>query len=169
MVLAIIVVAMGLFISGKLRVDIIALCVLVALLLSGLIRPDQAIYGFTNPATATIAAMFVLIAGLARTGLIQWIARHIDRLVRKKESWLILVLCVVVAFLSAFIVNTATVAIFIPIAIVLAKGRKISTSRVLMPLSFTSQFGGICTLIGTSTNIPVNSIAVEIGPSSARH
>lgn len=163
MVLAIIVVAMGLFISGKLRVDIIALCVLVALLLSGLIRPDQALYGFTNPATATIAAMFVLSAGLVRTGLVQWIALHIDRLVGEKEPWLILALCVVVAFLSAFIVNTATVAIFIPIAIVLAKRRKISTSRVLMPLSFASQFGGVCTLIGTSTNILVNSIAVESG------
>lgn len=161
LILAIIVIAMGLFISGKLRVDIIALCVLVALLLTGLIRPDQAIYGFTNPATATIAAMFVLSAGMVRTGLVQWIAHHIGRWVGKKESWLILVLCVVVAFLSAFIINTATVAIFIPIAIVLAKGRNISSSRVLMPLSFASQFGGVCTLIGTSTNILVNSIAVE--------
>ena len=163
MVLAIIAVAMGLFVSGKLRVDIIALCVLAALLVLGLIRPDQALYGFTNQATATVAAMFVLSAGLVRTGLVRWFARQIDRLAGKNESRLILVLCVVIAFLSAFIVNTATVAIFIPVAIVLAKARKISTSRVLMPLSFASQFGGVCTLIGTSTNILVNSIAVERG------
>jgi di/tricarboxylate transporter len=163
MVLAVIAVAMGLFVSGKLRVDIIALCVLAALLVLGLIRPDQALYGFTNQATATVAAMFVLSAGLVRTGLVRWFARQIDRLAGKSESRLILVLCVVIAFLSAFIVNTATVAIFIPVAIVLAKARKISTSRVLMPLSFASQFGGVCTLIGTSTNILVNSIAVEKG------
>lgn len=163
MVLAIIAVAMGLFISGKLRVDLVALCVLAALLVLGLIRPDQALYGFANQATATVAAMFVLSAGLVRTGLVQWLARRIDDLAGKKESQLILVLCVFISFLSAFIVNTATVAIFIPIAIVLAKGRKISTSRVLMPLSFASQFGGVCTLIGTSTNILVNSIAVEKG------
>ena len=163
LVLVIIIVAMGLFISGKLRVDLIALCVLIALLVLGLIRTDQALYGFANPATATIAAMFVISAGLARTGVVQWIALHIDKLAGKKEWRLILVLCLFIAFLSAFIINTATVAIFIPIAIVLAQRRRISTSHVLIPLSFASQFGGVCTLIGTSTNILVNSIAVERG------
>lgn len=163
MVLAVVAVAMGLFISGKLRVDLIALCVLLALLVLGLIKTDQALVGFTNPATATIAAMFVLSAGLVRTGSVQWLARQLDRVAGKKEARLILVLCVTIAALSAFIVNTATVAIFIPVAIVLAKTRNISTSRVLIPLSFASQFGGVCTLIGTSTNILVNSIAVGKG------
>jgi len=163
MVLAVVAVAMGLFISGKLRIDLIALCVLMALIVLGLINADQALYGFANRATATVAAMFVLSAGLVRTGSVQWLARHIDRLAGKKESQLILVLCVTIAALSAFIVNTATVAIFIPVAIVLAKVRKIAPSRVLIPLSFASQFGGVCTLIGTSTNILVNSIAVSKG------
>jgi len=162
-VLAVVAVAMALFISGKLRFDIVALCVLVALLVLGLIRYDQALYGFTNPATATIAAMFVISAGLVRTGSVQWLARQLDRLAGKKETQLILVLCVTIAALSAFVVNTATVAIFIPVAIVLAKTRRISASRVLIPLSFASQFGGVCTLIGTSTNILINSIAVEKG------
>ena len=107
LLIAIIVIAMGLFISGKIRVDIIALCVLLALLLLGLIRTDQALHGFTNPATATIAAIFIVSAGLARTGLIGWVGRHIDRLAGKGESRLILVLCLVVAVLSAFLVNTA--------------------------------------------------------------
>ncbi len=161
--LAIILVALVLFISGKLRFDIIALCVLATLLLLGLIRPDQAIYGFTNQATATIAAMFVLSAGLVRTGVLQWITSYIDRLAGKKEWRLVLVIMVVAAFLSAFIINTAIVAIFIPIAVVLAQRRRFSSSRVMIPLSFASQFGGVCTLIGTSTNILVNSIAVEKG------
>jgi len=161
LVIAIIVIAMGLFISGKLRVDIIALCVLVVLLVLGLIRTDQALYGFTNPATATIAAIFIVSAGLARTGLIGWIGRHVDRLAGKGELRLILVLCCVVAVLSAFLVNTAIVAIFIPIAIALAKERKIPSSRVLIPLSFASQFGGVCTIIGTSTNMLVNGIAIS--------
>ena len=163
LVLAVVAVAMVLFISGKLRFDIVSLCVLVALLVLRLIEYDQALYGFTNPATATIAAMFVLSAGLVRTGTVQWLAHQLDRLAGKKETQLILVLCITIAVLSAFIVNTATVAIFIPVAIVLAKSRKISTSRVLIPLSFASQFGGVCTLIGTSTNILVNSIAVDKG------
>ncbi len=161
LLLAIIVIAMGLFISGKLRVDLIALCVLVALLLFGLINTDQALYGFTNPATATIAAVFIVSAGLVRTGLLGWVARRVDKLAGRGESRLILVLCCVTAVLSAFLVNTAIVAIFIPIAIMLAKDRKIPYSRVLIPLSFASQFGGVCTIIGTSTNMLVNGIAIS--------
>jgi di/tricarboxylate transporter len=163
LVSAVIIGTVVLFVTGKLRFDVIALCVLGALLVLGLIRPDQALYGFASPATATVAAMFVLSAGLVRTGLVQWLARRIDRLAGKGEFRLVLVLCAVIAGLSAFVVNTATVAFFIPVAIVLARARKISPARVLMPLSFASQFGGVCTLIGTSTNILVNSIAVSHG------
>lgn len=163
MVLAVAGSAMVLFATGKLRIDLIALCALVALIALRLINPNQALYGLTSPATATIAAMFVLSTGLARTGVVQWVAQKIDNLAGKTESRLILVLCAVVGALSAFVVNTATVAVFIPIAIMLANTRNISPSRVLMPLSFASQFGGVCTLIGTSTNLLVNSIAIEAG------
>jgi di/tricarboxylate transporter len=163
LVLAVAGCAMVLFVTEKLRVDLVAMLVLLALVLLGLIPVEQALYGFANPATATVAAMFVLSAGMARTGLVQWLARRIDRLAGSREGQLVLVLCLVIAGLSAFIVNTATVAIFIPVAIALAKSRKLSPSRVLMPLSFASQFGGVCTLIGTSTNILVSSIAVASG------
>lgn len=163
LVLAVVAGAMFLFITEKLRVDLVALCVLVALLLLRLIEIDQALYGFANPATATVAAMFVLSAGLARTGFIDWLARLIEKIAGTTQTQLILVLCVAIAALSAFIVNTATVAIFIPVAIALARSRRIRSSRVLIPLSFASQFGGVCTLIGTSTNILVNSIAVSNG------
>lgn len=159
--LAVVAVAMMLFVSGRLQVDVVALCVLGSLIVLGLIRPNQALYGFASPATATVAAMFVLSGGLVRTGLIQWLSRHLDRLAGKGEWRLIVVLCIAIAALSAFIVNTATVAIFIPVATVLAATRGVSASRVLMPLSFASQFGGVCTLIGTSTNILVNSIAIS--------
>ena len=163
LVITVVVAAMALFITEKLRVDLIALCVLLALIVLGLIDSKQALYGFANQATATIVAMFVLSAGLERAGLVGWLARQLDRLAGKTEPQLILVICIAIAFLSAFMINTAAVAVFIPIAIVLAKTRKISASRVLMPLSFASQFGGVCTLIGTSTNILVNSIAVDNG------
>ncbi|MCP4269758.1 MAG: SLC13/DASS family transporter [Candidatus Brocadiaceae bacterium] len=163
LVLIVVVGAMFLFISGKLRIDLTALCVLVALIVLGLINSNQALYGFASSATAIITAMFVLSAGLVRTGLVEWLGRHIDRLAGKTEPRLIIVLCITIALLSAFIINTATVVIFIPIAIMLAKSRKLSASRVLMPLSFASQFGGVCTLIGTSTNILINSIATSNG------
>ncbi|HUT72412.1 MAG TPA: SLC13 family permease [Desulfatiglandales bacterium] len=161
--LAVVVAAMGLFVTGKLGVDVIALCVLVSLIVLGLIDPNQALYGFASPATATVTAMFVLSAGLVRTGLVEWLSRQLNRLAGKGEMRLIVVLCIAVAFLSAFLVNTATVAIFIPVATVLAMKRGVSPSHVLMPLSFASQFGGVCTLIGTSTNILVNSIGVSKG------
>jgi len=161
--IVILAITVGLFISGKLRADVIAICSLTALLVLGLITANQALYGFAHQATATIAAMFVVSAGLVRTGLVQWVARGLDRLAGKGESRLILVLCAVIAALSAFLVNTATVAIFIPVAIVLARNRKIPVSRVLIPLSFASQFGGVCTIIGTSTNMLVNGIGISYG------
>jgi di/tricarboxylate transporter len=163
---AILVIAMGLFISGKLRADIVALCTLAALLVTGLLNPEQAMYGFTNQAVATIAAMFVISAGLVHTGLLQWAAPFLDRIAGKGETQLILVLCIVIALLSAFLVNTATVAIFIPVAIVLARSRNIAPSRVLIPLSFASQFGGVCTIIGSSTNMLVNGIGISRGMRS---
>ena len=163
MILTVVLGTIILFITNKLRIDLVALCVLVVLLLLRLIKPEQALYGFANPATATVAAMFVLSAGLARTGLVEWLARSIDHFAGKSPRQLVFVLCITIGFLSAFIVNTATVAIFIPVAISLAKSRRIPPSRVLIPLSYASQFGGVCTLIGTSTNILVNSIAVANG------
>jgi di/tricarboxylate transporter len=165
-ILAVLVCAMVLFITGKLRVDLVALCVLGVLLVTGTLDPEQALYGFANPATGTVAAMFVLSAGLARTGFVEWLARSIDRIAGKSPQQLVFVLCISIGLLSAFIVNTATVAIFIPVAIALATKRKIPPSRVLIPLSYASQFGGVCTLVGTSTNILVNSIAVSNGLDS---
>ena len=103
----ILVITVALFIQSRLRIDLIAICALVALLITGVLTPQQALTGFANQATATIAAMFVVSAGLVRTGLIQWVARYLDRLTGRTETRLILVICIVVAVLSAFLVNTA--------------------------------------------------------------
>jgi di/tricarboxylate transporter len=159
----IVVAAMGMFVWNKFRIDIVALCVLVALFVLKLIEPEQVLYGLANQATVTIASMFILSEGLVRTGLVEWAARHLDRIAGKTELRLMLVLSLTAAILSAFIINAAIVAIFIPVSMVLSKSRKIAASRVLIPLSFASQFGGVCTLIGTSTNLIVNSIIVNKG------
>jgi di/tricarboxylate transporter len=159
----IVLAAMALFTSGKVRIDIVALCVLVALFVLNLIEPEQALYGLANQATVTIAAMFVISAGLVRTGLVEWAARQLDRIAGKTELRLMLILSLTAAILSAFIINAAIVAIFIPVSMVLSRGRKIAPSKILIPLSFASQFGGVCTLVGTSTNLIVNSIAVNRG------
>ena len=85
--------AMVFFISGKLSVDLVAVCVLVVLLLLGLIEIGDALYGFSSPATDTVAAMFFISAGLVRTGLVQWLAHQIDNIAGKTELRLLLVLC----------------------------------------------------------------------------
>ncbi|MGD9142788.1 MAG: SLC13 family permease [Dehalococcoidia bacterium] len=159
----VVVATMAMFIWGKARIDIIALCALVALFVLDLIESEQVLYGLANTATVTIASMFIISAGLVRTGLVEWTARYLDRLAGKTELRLMLVISLTAAILSAFIINAAIVAIFIPVSMVLAKSRKIAASRVLIPLSFASQFGGVCTIVGSSTNLIVNSIAVNNG------
>ena len=160
--------ALILFISNIISSDLVALIVLALLVILRLIDYDQALSGFASPATATIAAMFVMSTGLVRTGIINTLSTRINSLAGRSEMRLLIVLMCVIALLSALIVNTATVAIFIPVAIILASERHISASKVLIPLSFASQFGGVCTLIGTSTNILVNSLGVQHGLSSFR-
>ncbi|MBD3179981.1 MAG: SLC13 family permease, partial [Candidatus Latescibacteria bacterium] len=96
LILAVVLGALILFVTNKLRVDLVALCVLAVLLIAKIIRPEQALYGFANPATGTVAAMFVLSAGLARTGLVEWLARFIDRIAGKPPHQLVFVLCVTI-------------------------------------------------------------------------
>ena len=161
--ITVLLISISLFISGRLRADLIAICTLIALLILGLISPEQSLTGFANQATITIGAMFVVSMGLVRTGMVQWVAYHIDKLAGKGELRLLLVLCTITAILSAFLVNTATVAIFIPVVIALTRSRKIPASRMLIPLSFASQFGGVSTIIGSSTNLLVNGIGISWG------
>lgn len=163
LVSVILVATMAFFVWGKVRIDIVALCSLVLLFVLKLITSEQVLFGIANQATVTIASMFILSAGLVRTGLVEWAARHLDRLAGKTELRLMLILSLTAAILSAFILNAAIVAIFIPVAMVLSKSRKIAPSRILMPISFASQFGGVCTIVGTSTNLIVNSIVVNRG------
>jgi di/tricarboxylate transporter len=121
--LAVVAFSMALFVTEKTPVELIALCVPVVLTVLGLINPNKALNGFASPAMATVGAMFVLSAGLVRTGLVQTFSRHLHKLAGKEESRLILVVCIIIVALSAFLINTATVAIFIPVATVLAMRR----------------------------------------------
>lgn len=162
-VLAVLVLAVILFVTEKLPVDLVALIVMGLLLISGIITPTDGLSGFANPATVTIGAMFVLSAGLFKTGAINFLGELVTN-VFKRGFWVgILTVMVVVAVLSAFINNTPVIAIFLPILLSAARETGISASKILMPASFASMFGGVCTLIGTSTNILVSSIAEAEG------
>lgn len=152
-----------LFVSEKVPVDMVAMLVLVTLLLTGLVDEKNILDGFSNPATITVAAMFILSAALQRTGVVRFLANKLYRLAGKRKTRLNLVLMSTCGTLSAFINNTATVAVLLPLALRFSEEREISPSRILMPLSFAAQFGGVCTLIGTTTNLLVNLFLIQAG------
>ncbi|NJN64834.1 MAG: SLC13 family permease [Acidobacteria bacterium] len=132
-------------------------------MLSGILEPEARALGFASPATVTVACMFVLSAGLQATGIVEFLASRLLRYGPRSERGLLAMLAVVVGPISAFINNTAAVAIFMPVALRACQGRRISPSRILMPLAFFAILGGMCTLVGTSTNILVATLAVEHG------
>jgi di/tricarboxylate transporter len=159
--LVVLVGAVVLFVSEKLPVDVVALLILGSLLVSGVVSPNEALSGFSSPATLTVAAMFVLSAGLQRSGTLRGVG---ELLARVRWPWLLgLLMMLLVAFTSAFINNTAIVAVFLPLVISAVVARGLSPSKFLIPLSFAAQFGGVCTLIGTSTNLLVDSLARQAG------
>lgn len=161
-VLAILLAAIILFATDKLPVDLVAVIVLGVLLISGLVTPEEGIAGFSNTATITVAAMFVLGAGLQKTGAVRSLGRMMAHVGRSRFVLLVLVM-VVVAAVSAFINNTACVAILLPLVLALCAQTRTPPSKILIPLSFAAQFGGVCTLIGTSTNLVVSSLSDKAG------
>ncbi|MEO7660675.1 MAG: SLC13 family permease [Pyrinomonadaceae bacterium] len=162
-VLAVLVLAVVLFVTEKLRVDLVALLVMALLLLSGIISPTQGLSGFSNTATITVGSMFVLSAGLFKTGAVSFLADFANQVFKRGFWFGIISVMILVGLLSAFINNTPVIAIFLPILLGVARDTGISASKILMPVSFASMFGGVCTLIGTSTNILVSSIAEKNG------
>jgi di/tricarboxylate transporter len=159
--LVVLVGAVVLFVSEKLPVDVVALLILGSLLVSGVVSPGEALSGFSSPATLTVAAMFVLSAGLQRSGTLRGVGELLSRV---RWPWLLgLLMMLLAAFASAFINNTAIVAVFLPLVISAVVARGLSPSKFLIPLSFAAQFGGVCTLIGTSTNLLVDSLARQAG------
>ncbi|MDE0187719.1 MAG: SLC13 family permease [bacterium] len=161
-VLGILIGIVALFVSEKYPLDIVAMLGLGVLLVLGLVTPQEGFSGFSNPATLTVAAMFILSAGLQRTGATTTVGRLMVRFSRNHFTALVVIM-VTVTVMSAFVNNTAAVAVFIPLVTILAARRKLSASKLLIPLSYASQFGGVCTLIGTSTNLLVSSISEEAG------
>ncbi|HUO84463.1 MAG TPA: SLC13 family permease [Thermoanaerobaculia bacterium] len=163
LVIGLLIAALALFLTERVAVELVALLVLSTLLLSGMLTMEEGLSGFSNPATITIGAMFILSAGLFRSGSLNWLGTLFGRLARFNRWLTILAMMVTIAAISGFINNTAAMAIFLPLALAVARDTRTSPSRLLMPLSFAAIFGGTCTLIGTSTNLVVHSIALERG------
>jgi di/tricarboxylate transporter len=162
-VFAVLAVTFGLMVSEKLSLDIIAMLGFSAMVVAGILTPAEAFQVFSNEAAITVASMFILSAALERTGVIDSIAHRLNRAVGKSDWSVLIVMLPIVAVLSAFINNTPVVVVFMPIMISLAASRGLKPSKLLIPLSFASILGGLCTLIGTSTNILVSSTAQQLG------
>jgi len=166
LVSALIIVAIVLLVTERYSFDTVALIIMSVLLVSGILTVEEALSGFSNQATITIAAMFVLSDSIRRTGALNSVGDKLSKL-GKQNYWLaLIVIMIVTSVCSAFINNTAAVAIFIPIMIEVAADIGVSPSKLLMPVSFAAMLGGSCTLIGTSTNLLVNSIAQKYGEPS---
>src|SRR5690606_490852 len=139
----------------------VAMIVLASLLILGLVTPSEALSGFSSEATITVAAMFALSTGLTRTGALRALGSAFARI---RQTWLFtLTVMLTLGAMSAFVNNTAALAVFLPIVLGVAAANGFSASKVLIPMSYAAQMGGVCTLIGTSTNLLVNSLAKDAG------
>jgi di/tricarboxylate transporter len=155
--------ALASFFFELLPVDVTALCLLFALVVSGLVPLDTAVAGFSNKGVLTIGGLFVLSHALVRTGLLEIVGERLSTRFGRRRWIGIAVLLGLVALMSGFLNNTAVVAMTIPLAVEVCRRLQVSPSKVLMPLSFAAIFGGTLTLIGTSTNLLVSSIVEVAG------
>jgi len=163
LVYGILLAAIVLFVSERLRLDVVALLALLALSITGILTPDEALAGFADPVVIMIAALFVVGDGLFQTGVAQAMGRLPARLAGDSEVRLLVVIMILVAVLSGFMSSTGTVAVMLPVVMGLAWGRDISPSKLLIPLSVASLLGGMLTLIGTAPNIVVSNHLEAMG------
>jgi di/tricarboxylate transporter len=163
LVVGILLTTVILFISEKVRVDVVALGVVVLLMLTGRLTTEEALAGFSSTAVLTIGALFIVGGGVMNTGLAGTIGRRILAISGSDDKRLIVVLMTAVSLLSGFMSDTGTVAVLLPAVIILAKNADISPAKLLIPLSFGSLLGGAGTLIGTPPNIIVNDVLLANG------
>lgn len=163
--LLIILLAIVLFVTEAFSIDLVAIGIMVILMLTGVVSVGEGLAGFSNPATITVAFMFVLSGALLKTGALQYVTHRLTKVFVKNVRLGVFLMMALVAVISAFVNNTPVVAVFIPVVIQIAKASNINPAKLLIPLSFASIMGGMCTLIGTSTNLLVNGIAIREGVS----
>ena len=151
------------FISGKVRSDIVALCALVSLMVLGILTPDEALEGFSSNVIIMMVGLFVVGGAIFQTGLAKMISSRLMKLAGHSETRLFVLVMLVTSFMGAFVSNTGTVAIMIPIVVSMAMSVKMNPSRLLMPLAFASSMSGMMTLIGTPPNLVINEELVSNG------
>ncbi|MCB1182892.1 SLC13 family permease [bacterium] len=155
--------ALALLISERLPYDLTAIGIMVALMVTGVLRPADAVAGFANPAPVTVGALFIVTKGLMRTGGLVFLSRLMAAVTRGRPRLILLVSVLLVGLLSAFVNNTPVVVLMLSVILALSGRFDLSPARFLMPVSFASILAGTTTLIGTSTNIIVSDLAADRG------
>ena len=159
----ILIIAAILFVNGKIRSDIVALCALASLLIFHILTPEEALSGFSNSVVIMMVGLFVVGGAIFQTGLAKMISSRLLKLAGKSERRLLLLVILVTAALGAFVSNTGTVALMLPIVVSLAASAGTSPGRLLMPLAFASSMGGMMTLIGTPPNLVIQEALISGG------
>lgn len=157
------IVALILFGSEKLPVDIVGILLVIGLVMSGVLNIQEGVAGFGNDIIITIGGLFILVGGLIKTGLVDLIGRRLYQIAGDNEFILTALIMAVAAVSASVLKNTTTTAMFLPIVIGLANKAKIAPSKLLMPMAFGAILGGSCTLIGTSTNLAVSGAIKRYG------
>jgi di/tricarboxylate transporter len=161
--LTILVLSAAFFMWGKVRSDIVALCALLALMISNVLTVEEALSGFSNSIVIMMAALFVVGGGIFQTGLAKMISTKILNLAGNNDKKLFVLIMLATALIGSFVSNTGTVALMLPIVISLAAAAKTDVKRLLMPLAFASSMGGMMTLIGTPPNLIISGTLVDAG------
>ena len=158
--------AFVLFLLEWLSVDVVTLLLLVALVLFGILTPEEVFSGFSNEIIIILCSVFVLSAALVKTGVMNWLGHSLHALVGGNEFRILVSVMLLSAGLSAFLSNTTAVAILLPVVLGLSRESGVSPGRILIPLAFASMLGGTCTLIGTSTNLAASGMIRKMGMES---
>ena len=161
--LIILIITVAMFIWGKVRADIVALTALAALLVFGILTPAEALAGFSSPIVVMMVGLFVVGGAIMQTGLAKLTGNKLMAFSRGNETITFLLVMLVTSFIGAFVSNTGTVALMMPIIMSLAAGSGMQSSRFLMPLAFAGSLGGMLTLIGTPPNLVIDEVLTEAG------
>ncbi|HIW43698.1 MAG TPA: anion permease [Candidatus Prevotella stercoripullorum] len=161
--LIILAVTAAFFAVGKIRSDVVALCALILLMAFGILTPDEALSGFSNSVVIMMVGLFVVGGAIFQTGLAKMISGRIMKLAGDSELRLFLLVMAVTSAIGAFVSNTGTVALMLPIVVSLAAKAKVEAGRLLMPLAFASSMGGMLTLIGTPPNLVIQDALTAEG------
>jgi di/tricarboxylate transporter len=162
-VLSLLFISLVLFSTERIPIEVVSLLLVMALVLTNTLTAGEAFAGFGNDIVITIAGLFILTGGLAKTGVIDLVGRRLHRTAGDSEFRMVALIMFAAAFCAAVMKNTTTTAMFLPVVLGIAARRNLSPSKLLMPLAFGAILGGTCTLIGTSTNLAVSGALPRYG------